>query len=714
MNLTETLRLLVLNNSRSEVERLVSMLRNAGVAARTQHAESIEALSKLLQEQTWDLLVGHEDTSNLPIPTAIKEINRLNKDIPVIVLTESDHSKSVIDGIRGGASDVVMLDDDQHLLLVIEREYKNREQRQIRRIADRKRREAEQHALQLLESSRDGIAYIQDGMFVFVNQSWADFLGYDDLDDLAVMPFIDLVANKDQGAFKNCLKKFSVRSHDVSPDTINLHLLTHNEQEVQVTINVSLDTFDNEPCVLLRAANLPVVAVNPAPQANHKPEAPVAQQEKKSEDSAQQKLRDQGTGLPNRTAIYQRLEKCLDDCASQGSSHAFLLLTIADFDKRVVSTLGYRLAEQAVKDLAARIQKQLGEGEFLGRFSESRLGLVVSNISATKALERAEALTSFIGDQIIEVKTKTVNIRLQIGISLITETIDHSDEITEHARLAVDAVCEQDPSNEGGCHLFELPEEDEQQEQTVDSKIQDAIKNDRLHLMFQPIIGLRGSDEEQYEVLLRVQDENGQQINTQEIFLNADDLTTLGKLDRWVVLEAAKRLAEQRSRGNNTRLLVNLSQASFYDSSLPSWLKVALKAADLPVDAMIFQLKESDVADHVSKAQKFTEAVRANGTPVSITNFGCVLNPMNTLKHVQADFIKVDGSYTKELQENPDSNGLTNIVRDLHAEKKITIVPFVENASALSKLWQAGVHYIQGYYLQEPHAQMNYDFDSDG
>ena len=711
MNLTDTLRLLILNDSRSEVERLVSMLRNAGVAARTQHAESIDALSKLLQEQTWDLLLGHEDTSNLPLPQAIKEIHKLNKDIPVIAITENEGASSVVGGIRAGASDVVMLDDDQHLLLVIEREYKNREQRQTRRIADRKRREAEQRVMQLLESSRDGIAYIQDGMFVFVNQSWADCLGYKDIDDLAVMPFIDLIADRDQDAFKNLLKKFSARSHDVNSEVTSLTLLTQQDKEVKVSVEASLGSFDNEPCILLHGTNLPSATNNAqmvAASTNTK-------SDKKSEEpSSQQKLRDQGTGLPNRTATYLRLERCLDDCASLSNSHAFLLVSIADFERRVVSTLGYRLADQAVKDLAAKINETLSEQDFLGRFSESRLGIILNDISASKAVAKAESLVAFISDQIIEVKTKTVNIRAQIGISLITEVIDNSDQITEHARTALETVHEQDSNNEGGCHLFELPDEEQTEEHSVDTKVSAALSDDRLNLLFQPIIGLRGSDEEQYEVLVRVEDENGQQINNQEIFHNIKDRAALGKLDRWVVLEAAKRLAEQRGRGHNTRLIVNLSQAAFYDTNLPSWLKVALKAADLPADCMIFQLKESDVADHINKAKDFTESVQANGTPVSITNFGCVLNPLNTLKHVPADFIKLDGSYTKELQENVDSTGLTNLVRDLHNEKKITIVPFVENASALSKLWQAGVHYIQGYYLQEPHSQMNYDFESDG
>ncbi|WP_317930006.1 EAL domain-containing protein [Halioxenophilus sp. WMMB6] len=707
MNLTETLRLLLLNDSRSEVERLVSMLRNAGVAVRTQHAESLEALSKLLQEQTWDLLIGHDGTTNLPIHQALKEIARLNRDIPVVLVTEDESSRAVVEGIRGGATDVVLLDDDQHLLLVIEREVKNREQRQTRRVAERKRREAEQRAMELLESSRDAIAYIQDGMFVFVNQTWGDILGYDDIDDLAVMPFIDLITDSDQERFKECLKKFSQRSHEPEPETLQLRLLTNSDQEISLSITVSLSMFDNEPCVLIQSSNVPMARSETV-------SAPVERETKTDEASSQQKLRDQATGLFNRTAIYQRLEKSLDDCAGSGHTHAFLLLSIADFERRVVATLGYRQSDQAVKELANRLSQVLAEQDFRGRFSDSSLGILLLNTSASKALELAQKIIAFIGEQIIEVKTKTVHLRPQIGISLISETIDDSEQIVEHARIALDAAREADAENEGACHLFELPEKESSKEAGLLEVVQQALQQDRLHLLFQPIIGLRGSDEEQYEVLVRVLDEHGQQLSNQEVFNTVDDLQTLGKIDRWVVLEAAKRLAGHRAKGYNTRLVVNLSQAAFFDTNLPSWLKVALKAADLSPDSIIFQLKESDVADHLGKAKAFVDALKANGTPVCITNFGCVLNPMNTLKHIMADFIKVDGSYTRELQDNTDASGLTNLVKELHSLKKITIVPFVENAAALSKLWQAGVHYIQGHYLQEPNSQMNYDFESDG
>ncbi len=708
MNLTETLRLLILNDSHSEVERLVSMFRNAGISARTQHATSLEVLSKLLEEQTWDLLVGHDATTNLPIKQAVKEINRLNRDIPVILVTESEDSHATVEGIRGGAADVVKLDDDQHLILVIKREMRNREHRQTHRIAERRRRDAEQRSLDLLMNSKDAIAYVQEGMFLFVNETWAEILQYEDIDELSVMPLIDLVTPENQNDIKKALKKFTALNVEPEPENLNVKFIDAHNQTVELNINLSLGTFDNENCLLVqcRSSRAPSAVVTTSDNT-------AAEASNPEESATHLKLRDSNTGLFNRTALYQQLEKTLDDSAENSTSHAFFLVEIAEFEHRVIGTLGYRLADLAIKELATLVGQQLADA-YIGRFSDSALGVLVTECSATKALQIAQGLVNCVNNQIIEVKTSTVHIRPHIGISLITETIEHSDDVTKNARLAVDTLRSKDPKSEGGYHLFELPEQEISAEETMTHALEEAMEGDRLHLVFQPIIGLRGSGEEQYEVLVRLQDETGQQVSTQDVFHNVDDLALLSKLDRWVVLSAAKKLAEQRARGHSTRLWINLSEACFYDDNLPSWLKVALKAADLPADAIVFQVKESDVADHITKAKEFMVSVGENGTPVSITNFGCVLDPLNTLKHIPVDYVKLDGSYTKELQENPSSSGLTNLVKELNELKKITIVPFVENASALSKLWQAGVHYIQGYYLQEPNANMNYDFDGDG
>ncbi|RYZ83047.1 MAG: response regulator, partial [Proteobacteria bacterium] len=160
MTSIETIRLLILNNSRAEAERLISMLHNSGRPSRAQHVDSEEALVKLLQDQTWDLLIGSDNTKNPTPQIAIKHIRRLNKDVPVILLHEDEEPFAVVEGMKMGAADVVALDDDQHLLLVIQREMTNRNDRQTKRSADRRFREAERRSQQLLDSSRDAIAYV--------------------------------------------------------------------------------------------------------------------------------------------------------------------------------------------------------------------------------------------------------------------------------------------------------------------------------------------------------------------------------------------------------------------------------------------------------------------------------------------------------------------------------------------------------------------------
>src|SRR5690606_34589125 len=151
MNANDTIRLLILNNSRAEAERLISILHNAGRPSRAQHVQNEETLVKLLEEQTRDLLLAHHETTNVTPQTAIKHIRRLNIDVPVI-LQNDDEILAVVEGMKLGAVDVVRLDDDQHLLMVMQREMNNREARQAKRLADRRFREAERRSQQLLDS----------------------------------------------------------------------------------------------------------------------------------------------------------------------------------------------------------------------------------------------------------------------------------------------------------------------------------------------------------------------------------------------------------------------------------------------------------------------------------------------------------------------------------------------------------------------------------
>ncbi|BFM14384.1 cyclic di-GMP-binding protein FimX [Maricurvus nonylphenolicus] len=699
MNPNDTIRLLILNDSRSEAERLISMLNNAGRPNRAQHVDSEEALTKLLQDQAWDLLIGHDKTTNVEPHNAVRQIKRLGKDVPMILLTDEEGSQAVVEGIKAGATDVVQLDEDQHLLLVISRELENREQRQQRRRSDRRLKEAERRSQQLLDSSRDAIAYVQDGMYLYANQSFAEDFGYDDIDDIECMPVIDMVSEADQDKVKQFLKDFALKGEEAELTELSFNGITQDESERPLTIKIANAIYDEEPCVQF---------LIPAKQAGDSEELAAELQKIKDQDLV--------TGLFNRTYLIEQLELAVDKAAHGEAHGALIYLEIDRFEEQVHSVMSAADSDLVLGDIAALLGKYSRDDETLARFGDDNYMLLIPSIKADQALARAHEISSAMADHIVDIDNKTLQLSLSIGIALINETANKGQEIIDQTKKAATSSGEDKAENEPHIALYE-PEisDEERSEQDVIKAVQAALDNNRFRLLFQPIISLRGSETEHYEVLLRMLNDNDEEISPNEFLDAAASVGLSTKIDRWVILEAIKILSEHRGKGNNTHLIVNLSHQSLCDDSLLAWLGVAFKAAKLPHDSLIFQCGEVDITNHLNAAKAFFAGLAEMKSKSSISNFGCSLNPFNTLKHVDCDYVKVDGSFTQDIQKhNEDPETLSNLIKQLHESEKITVVPFVENANVLSTLWQAGVHYIQGHYLQGPAAEMSYDFNMEG
>lgn len=694
MTSIDTIRLIILNNSRTEAERLISMLHNAGRPSRAQHVDSEEALVKLLQEQTWDLLIGNDNTTNPTPQTALKHIRRLNKDVPVILLHEDEEPFAVVEGMKMGAVDVVNLDDDQHLLLVIQREMVNRIDRQARRSADRRFREAERRSQQLLDSSRDAIAYVQDGLYLYANESFAELFGYENRDEIEAMPIMDMVAESEQNKLKNFLKEFSLKGEEVSASHLAFGGVMQDGTPTAVNLEVSHVTFDEEPCIqfLARATRAEMSANNEELQAQ----------------IDQIKSQDLVTGLYNRQHMIQTLENTIDHIGDQ-QSLSLLYIEMDNFKDRVSTAYGVAGSDLVLGDISAVLRSKCNSADTLARFGDSSFTILIPNIKADAAVNRALQLCKAIEQHIIEVDGKTIQLTCSIGVSIINETSTSAGIVIEQARLAMEKVSAEKGNN---ASLFEPEVKVVESERDIAAEIHHALDNDKFRLLFQPIISLRGSEEEFYEVYLRMINDAGVEVEPDDFLEAANQINLSIKIDRWVILESIKMLSQHRSKGNKTKLIVNLGRQSLCDETLLPWLSVAFKAAKLAPEAITFQANEVDVTNHLNAAKNFAEGLIKMKTQMSITNFGCSLNPFNALKHVAAGMIKIDGSFTTDIQhKNESSAALIELIEKLHAENKVTIVPFVENASVLSTLWQAGAHYIQGHYLQEPTQNLSYDFN---
>lgn len=681
----KTIRLLLLEDSQNEAERLVSLFRNAGHATRVHRLTSSEDLSEALQ-QSWDLLIAAPSSENLDPTEAIHTIRRLSKDIPFIQLVAGNDSDDITEALAMGAQDALPQGEDERLVMVANRELANLEERRARRMAEVALREAEKRCQLLLESSVDAIAYVHDGMHIYTNRAYLELFGYEDADELEGMPLIDLIASCDQGNFKEFLKNY--RSAEGNAE-LNCSGIRSDGQDFQANMTFSPATYDGEPCIQL------VIRT----------ESGNAELEEKLREISSQDL---VTGLFNRNHFLELMDAAAERAVNAGQPASLGYIRV-DRYAAILADIGIAGIDLLLTDLANLLRAHFASDAQLARFGDDVFTVLQPGMTPEQAAPGLSSLLKKVEAHLFDAGGRTVQTTLTIGAAGLNEKTAKAQEVIDRAHRCADEL-----ADGNALKLFNPADElaAAANRGNVVAMVQQALENNSFRLLFQPIISLRGDTHEHYEVLLRLLNPQGEEVPPND-FLNAAKESGLAeKIDRWVVLNSVKLLAEHRAKGHSTRLFVHLSSASLQDQTLLPWLSVALKAARLPSDALVLQFSEPDAIAYLKQAKALTQGLAELHCKVALSQFGCALNPFNTLKHLNVDFVKIDGSFSQDLSKPENQEALKTLLTSLHAQAKLTIVPFVESASVLATLWQAGVNYIQGYYLQGPSQSMDYDFSA--
>ena len=685
VNEKKTIRLLILEDSQNEAERLVSLFRNAGRATRVHRLTSSEDLAEALQHG-WDLLIAAPSSEHLAPGEAIAAIRRQAKDIPVIQLLDGNDSDDITEALALGAQDALPQGEDERLVLVAKRELANLEERRARRAAEVALREAEKRCQLLLESSVDAITYVHDGMHIYANRAYLELFDYQDAEELEGMPMIDLIAGGDQANFKDFLKHY--QSVEGSAELACAGIKA-NGQTFQARMSFSPATYDSEPCI----------------QVVIRSESGNAELEEKLREISSQDL---VTGLFNRNHFLELMDAAAERAVKFGQPASLAYIRV-DRYAGLLADLGLAGIDLLLTDLANLLRAHFAEDAQLARFGDD----VFTVLQAGKTPEQCEAvlghLLKKVEGHLFDIGGRTAQTSLSIGVAGLNEKTAKAQEVVNRAQRCADEL-----RDGNALKLFDPADElaAAANRGNIVAMLQQALEHNSFRLLFQPIISLRGDSFEHYEVLLRLLNPQGEEVPPSE-FLNAATAAGLGeKIDRWVILNSIKLLADHRNKGHNTRLFVHLSSASLQDQTLLPWLSVALKAARLPSDALVLQLNEPDAIAYLKQAKALTQGLKELHCQVALSQFGCAVNPFNTLKHLSIDFVKLDGSFSQELSSADNQQALKALLASLHAQAKLTIVPFIETASVLAILWQAGVNYIQGHYLQGPSQSMDYDFSA--
>jgi len=296
------------------------------------------------------------------------------------------------------------------------------------------------------------------------------------------------------------------------------------------------------------------------------------------------------------------------------------------------------------------------------------------------------------------------DLRLSIGSTFI-------NELTPSAETALDRARHNLTVRENSNPAAATPEDPYGTPEQMFQRLEEAFAHEDFILVFQPIVSLKEDGLERYEVRIRLQD-HGMLIYPPR-FLELANQHGLGEqIDRWVWSKSLQLLHERQNPA--LKLTLNLTHNSVISEEFLPWLQQQMLALRIRAGQLNLQISELDVVSSPSHVARFCSQLRALDIPLSITHYGCTLQPGQYPTLDDADYVKLDKSLLNGIgQDATRRERLNTTVKSLHARGLLVIAPMIDEIELLPLLWQASVNFVQGNCLQEPSASMDFSFVQD-
>ncbi|UXI70031.1 EAL domain-containing response regulator [Tahibacter amnicola] len=681
------IKLLLIEDSVEDAEQQISMLRNGGIAVRPARASNEAELEDQIAQQTPDLILVNLGAKSLQLGQVADSANRTGKDIAIIASAVAPNEEQIVNAFREGARAVALRSRPDHTQMIVKREFEALHTRRSVRRLESALRETERRCESLLDSSRDPIAYVHEGMHVRANKAYLEMFGYDEFEDIESMSILDMIAPDDADDFKTLLKKLS--KGEKPPQKLNLKAQRGDGSTFDAVMEFAEASYEGEPCqqIIFR-------------QQTANPEL------EKELDALRSK--DLVTDLFNRQHLLLELDRAIAHAAGGRSDRALLLLEPDNF-KQVLDTIGIGNTDLLLGDLANLMRRHLNEVDVAARFADHTFAVLLIDRDHESSKKVAETLRKAFEDRIFDIGKQSISVTMSIGGTLISEKNANAQAILGQANTTLRAA-----QNEGvnRINIFDPAAQDkaaEEKQRHWLKLVQDALANNGFVLFNQPIISLHGADGEFFEILLRMQGPKGE--ITPNFFLPiAEQHGLMPQIDRWVIAHAIKALVERERAGNKTTFFIKLTPQSLEDQTLLPWVAQQLKNARLRGDALVFEMPESKVVTNLKPARAFAHGLKQLHCGFALEQFGSGLNSFQLLKHIDVDYLKLDRSYMAELPKHKENQEkLKELCDQAHHAGKLTVAEFVEDAASMSILFSCGVNFVQGNFLQEPEKIIAHD-----
>lgn len=411
------------------------------------------------------------------------------------------------------------------------------------------------------------------------------------------------------------------------------------------------------------------------------------------------------TGLVNRGEFERRLKTVVTSARQEKKEHALLFMDLDRF-KIINDTCGHLAGDELLKQISAQLQVHIRQRDTIARLGGDEFGLILENCNAEQAYRIANDMLTFMRNFRFSWEEETFQLGMSVGIALINERVSSVRQVIHNA----DSACYM--AKEAGrdrIYVFDEEHEDDQQQNTYMywvTKINQALEQDNIELMAQPIVALATGQEKgsHFEILARLRDEEGEMISPARFIHAAERYNLMPRLDRHIVNKVFKWLADNPEViGALDICSINLSASTLGDDRFPEFLKTLAARHKIPTSKVCFEITETVAIRNLEKTIELAEKFKDLGFLFSLDDFGSGFASYHYLKRLPVDFLKIDGEFVRGILSDPMDEAMVRSMNEIgHIMGKKTIAEFVESENLLDKLRDIGVDYVQGFNIGKP------------
>ncbi|MCG6864557.1 MAG: EAL domain-containing protein [Thiogranum sp.] len=690
------LRLLMVEDSDDDAQLLLVKVRRAGYEPDYVRVDNEPDLREALRDPSWQIVVSDYAMPGFSGLKALQILRDLNPDLPFILVSGTVGEEIAVDAMRNGANDYIMKDNLTRLIPAIERELRESVERGDRRRAEEALYQERERALITLHSIGDGVITTDSrGRVDYMNPVAENVTGwtYGEAQGCPLTEVLPLIDEATRLAVESPAD-VTLRTGRVVNITDQCVLINRKGQEFNIEDSAA-PIFDRDNTVI------------GAVLVFHD----VTRERRMAHQMTWQATHDSLTGLANRNEFADRLANLLDGVTrNPARQHALLYLDLDQF-KVVNDTCGHDAGDELLKQLSRTLRANVPASASLARLGGDEFGILLESVSLEQAAEIANRLLQAFADFTFEWEQR----RFDVGVSIGMVPIRHDTPGASYVLSAADVACYvAKESGRNRVHIYQDSDinlGERHNEMHWVSRIKEALENNRFVIFRQTITSLHGDDPTpHYELLLRMRDQDNNLVPPGAFIPAAERYNLMNAVDRWVIHAAFSHLRVTQQEGDQGIYSINLSGNSLNDDALPVYIQRQIAEYGINPGQLCFEVTETAAVFNLEKASHMIKSLKKLGCRFSLDDFGSGLSSFGYLKNLPVDFLKIDGSFVKDMNNDPMNRAIVEAIHQVgHSLSIRTIAEFVETRNIANQLREIGVDFAQGYYFSKPEPLIDTD-----